>query len=64
MITWEEHKWIIVAALLILLLVVLDELAYYHWRKVNPGALYSHLFGKKEISILDPSRPPTTIYYE
>lgn len=61
--TWEEERWIIVAVIVVALVIILDELAYWGWKKANPGHKYSHLFGKSELSILDPYRPPTT-YYE
>lgn len=63
MIIWEEHRGIIIFSIIVIIFFLLDELAYYGWRKVNPGAIYSHLFDKSELSILDPSKPPTT-YYE
>lgn len=61
--TWEEYRWVIILVLIVVLVIVLDELAYYGWKKANPGHMYSHQFGKNELSILDPSRPPT-VYYE
>jgi hypothetical protein len=60
--TWEEYHWVIVLILFVALFILLDELAYWSWQKANPGALYSHLFEKKGIPLVDPSRPPTTYY--
>ena len=62
MIWWEEYRWIVVLSLIVLLVIVLDELAYYGWKKMNPGHMYSYMFDKSGIPIVDPSRPPTTIY--
>jgi hypothetical protein len=64
MITWEEHKVIIVIALIILLVILVDEWAYNGWKKANPGALYSHLFEKGPFSIIDPTKPPSVTYEE
>lgn len=63
MIIWEEYRWVIVLTIAIIVFIILDEVAYTGWKRANPGALYSHLFDKNELPVLDPSRPPT-IYYE
>lgn len=62
--TWDDQKILVVVILGLALFILLDELAFYSWKKANPGTLYSHLFKKSNLSILDPSRPPTTVYYE
>jgi hypothetical protein len=59
---WEENYWVIVLILFVALFILLDELAYYGWRKVNPGALYSHLFDKIPTPLVDPNNPPTRYY--
>jgi hypothetical protein len=64
MITWEEHKVFIVIALIILLVILVDEWAYNGWKKANPGSLYSHLFNKGPFSIVNPLDPPTVPYDE
>ena len=60
---WYEDWRIIVLGIIIVLVIVLDEIAYLNWKKVNPGAMYSHL-RDKTLTPVDPSRPPSTIYYE
>lgn len=62
MIIWEEYRWVIYIAVVIAILIILDEIAYNGWKKANPGAIYSHL-KDQTIPLVDPSRPPTTIYY-
>lgn len=61
---WEEFRWVIWLAVIIFIVILLDELAYTGWKRANPGAIYSHLSDKHEIPIIDPSAPPTTIIYE
>lgn len=55
-------RWVIYTAIVIALVILLDEWAYREWKIQNPGHLYSHLKGRM-ITPIDPSRPPTT-YYE
>lgn len=61
MLIWDEYRWVIYLAIVVALIILLDEWAYYAWKKMNPGAMYSHLYDKT-LTPLDPSRPPTTRY--
>ena len=63
MFEWIETRWIITAAVVVVIIILLDELAYHHWKKTNPGALYTHLRNRPSLTPIDPTRPPTT-YYE
>jgi hypothetical protein len=60
---WIETKWIITIAAVVIGIILLDEWAYRGWKKANPGSLYSHLYDRT-LSPIDPSRPPSSIYYE
>ena len=57
----EEDRWIIYIALIIVLVIVLDEWAYRVWKVRNPGHLYSHL-NDKTAPLVDASAPPTSEY--
>lgn len=62
MIIWEEYRWVVYAAIVIFIVILLDEYAYRSWKVANPGHMYSHL--KDNTPPLDPSKPPYTIIYD
>jgi hypothetical protein len=59
---WIETRWIVTGAIILIVVILLNEFAYQGWKKANPGSLYSHLYDRT-ITPIDPSRPPTA-YYE
>lgn len=44
--TDDYIRWMKIAAIAVLIYVLLDELAYYLWKRMNPGSQWSHLTEK------------------
>lgn len=60
MIELFDRKWFVTVVVSWVVILVLDELALYYWKKVNPGHVFSLITGKPELVTPPPQEPGTS----